>query len=75
MNTFMEKTLDWLLDKEEQASSNCKIDTKSIDKQIKQVTARKEKYQQEVDKTLHELDHILERLQEIKKKNMSCKEA
>jgi len=69
MNTFIEKIIDWLLDKEEKAASNGKIDIKEINHQITQVMDKREKYQQEVDKTLHELDNILVRLQRIKNKH------
>jgi len=69
MNTFIEKIIDWLLDKEEKAANKGKIDIKEINHQIKQVMDKREKYQQEVDKTLHEFDNILVRLQRIKDKN------
>jgi len=66
MNTFIEKTMDWLLDKEEATAQNGKIDLENIDKQINQVQNKKEKYQQEVERTLHELNHIIDRLQAIR---------
>lgn len=66
MNTFIEKTIDWLLDKEEVAANNGRIDLESIDKQIDKVKYKKEKYLQDVEKHVHELDHILERLESIK---------
>lgn len=69
MKTFIESSFDWLLDQEEKAASHNMIHDDDIDKQIAQVTAKKEQYQQKVKKTLDELDHILMRLQAIKAKS------
>ncbi len=66
MNTFIEKTMDWLLDKEEAAAKHGKINIDNINRQLAQIQEKKENYQQEVKRTLHELDHIIERLEAIK---------
>ena len=71
MNTFIEKTMDWLLDKEEAAAKNGKIDLENLDKQINLAKNKKENYQKEVEKTLHELNHIIDRLQAIRDKYSS----
>ena len=68
MNTFIEKIIEWLLEKEEKAASNGKIDIKDINHQITQVMDKRKKYQQQVDETLHEFNNILVRLQRIKDK-------
>ena len=72
MHEFMKNTLEWILDKEEQSAGTCRIPLKQIDKQIAAVQSRKDKYQAECEDNLHEMEHILVRLQKMHDKNEDC---
>ncbi len=41
MNTFIEKTMDWLLDKEEAAAKHGKINIDNINRQLAQIQEKK----------------------------------
>jgi exonuclease VII small subunit len=64
---------EWVLDKEEQAANNCRIDLEDVQKQIDLIQEKKEKLQKECEENLKELDHILERLEKIKEKELACR--
>ncbi len=72
MVEFLKKVTEWVLDKEEQAAQNCKIDLEDLEKQISVVKEKREKLKKECEENLKELDHILERLDKIKEKELSC---
>ncbi len=72
MVEFLKKITEWVLDKEEQAAQNCKIDLEDLEKQIRVVKEKREKLKKECEENLKELDHILERLDKIKEKELSC---
>ncbi len=73
MVEFLKKATEWVLDKEEQAAKNCKIDLKDVQKQIDMILQKREKLQKECEENLKELDHILDRLEAIKAKEESCR--
>ena len=73
MVEFLKKMTEWVLDKEEQAAQNCRIDLHDLQKQINLILEKRKKLQQECEENLKELDHILERLEKIKEKEESCR--
>ncbi len=72
MVEFLKKMTEWVLDKEEQAAQNCRIDLHDLQKQINLILEKRKKLQQECEENLKELDHILERLEKIKEKEEAC---
>ena len=72
MMEFLKKATEWVLDKEEQAAQNCRIDLEDVQKQINLILNKREKLQKECEENLAELDHILKRLEAIKAKEESC---
>ncbi len=74
MVEFLKKMTEWVLDKEEQAAQNCRIDLKDLQKQIDLILDKKQKLQKECEANLKELDHILDRLEKIKAKELSCQQ-
>ena len=72
MVEFLKKMTEWVLDKEEQAAQNCRIDLHDLQKQINLILEKRKKLQQECEENLKELDHILERLEKIKEKEETC---
>ncbi|NPA82064.1 MAG: hypothetical protein GXO31_05600 [Epsilonproteobacteria bacterium] len=72
MVEFLKKVTDWVLQKEEEAANNCKIDVEDVQKQIDVVTEKRDKLQKECEENLAELNRILKRLEIIKAKGESC---
>jgi len=72
MMEFLKKATEWVLDKEEQAAKNCRIDLNDVQKQINLILEKRAKLQKECEENLAELDHILDRLEKIKEKEEAC---
>ena len=65
MRQFLKDMMDWILDKEEASASHGAISAEQIEKQIKAVEKRREQYEAECNENLHELNHIVVRLQKM----------
>ena len=65
MHQFLKEMMEWILDKEEASASHGAISVAQIEKQIEAVEKRKEKYEAECNENLHELNHIILRLQKM----------
>ncbi len=72
MVEFLKKVTDWVLQKEEEAANNCKIDVEDVQKQIDIVTAKRDKLKEECENNIAELEKILRRLEIIKAKGEVC---
>ncbi len=72
MVEFLKKVTDWVLQKEEEAANNCKIDVEDVQKQIDMVTAKRDKLKEECEENIAELEKILRRLEIIKAKGEVC---
>ncbi len=72
MVEFFQKAMDWVLQKEQEAAKNCKIDMADIDKQIAYVESKRDKLKKEYEENLSEFEHILNRLHTIKAAQMKC---
>ena len=72
MMEFLKKATEWVLDKEEQAAKNCRVDLKDIQKQIDLILEKRAALQKECDENLKELNHILDRLEKIKAREEAC---
>ncbi len=72
MVEFLKKVTDWVLQKEEEAANNCKIDVEDVQKQIDIVTEKRDKLKEECEQNISELDRILRRLEVIKAKGEVC---
>ncbi|WP_457593607.1 hypothetical protein [Hydrogenimonas sp.] len=73
MMEFLKKATEWVLDKEEEAAKNCRIDLNDLQKQIDLIKNKRDAMQKECEENLSELEHILRRLEVIKAKEESCK--
>ncbi|WP_353662713.1 hypothetical protein [Hydrogenimonas sp. SS33] len=72
MMDFLKKATEWVLDKEEQAAKNCRIDLQDVQKQIDLILQKRDALKKECEENLKELDHILDRLEKIKENEMKC---
>ena len=72
MQEFLKKMTEWVLNKEEEAAKQCKIDMHDLQRQIDFVTKKRDELQKEYEENLKELDHILERLEKIKEAENAC---
>ncbi len=72
MRNFMKEMMDWILDKEEASADHCAIPANQIEKQIETIQKRKEKYEAECNDTLHQLNHMIVRLEKMLDKAKSC---
>ncbi len=71
---FLKNATEWVLNKEEEAAKNCRIDLKDLQKQIDFVKNKKEEMKKECEKNIAELEHILSRLEKIKSKEELCQQ-
>ncbi len=72
MVEFFKKAMDWVLQKEQEAARNCKIDIADVDKQIEYVESKRDKLKKECEENLSEFEHILNRLHAIKAAELKC---
>ena len=72
MMEFLKKATEWMLEKEQEAADNCKIELKDVEKQITYLQDKKEKLKKEYEDNIAELDHVLERLEVIKEHAKKC---
>jgi len=72
MMEFMKKAMDWVLDKEREAAKNCHASPEDIDKQIKMMEEKKEMLETKYKNEIAEMEHILNRLHNIKAVSLKC---
>jgi hypothetical protein len=72
MMEFMKKAMDWVLDKEREAAKNCHASPADIDKQIKMMEEKKEILETKYKDEIAEMEHILNRLHNIKAVSLKC---
>jgi predicted nucleic acid-binding OB-fold protein len=72
MMDFMKKAMDWVLDKEREAAKNCHASPEDIDKQIKMMEEKKEMLETKYKDEIAEMEHILNRLHNIKAVSLKC---
>jgi len=72
MVEFLKRAMDWVLEKEQDAANNCKINQEDLDKQIAYVEEKRDKLKREYEENLSEMEHILNRLHAIKAKSLNC---
>lgn len=72
MVEFLKKAMDWVLEKEQEAAKDCRIDLKDLDKQIAYVEAKRDKLKKECEENLSEFEHVLNRLHAIKASELKC---
>ncbi len=70
---FIKSTMDWVLQKEQEAANHCYIKTQDVQKQIDAIKHKKTQLQEKFDDNVKELNHILTRLELIKSSSASCK--
>ncbi|WP_457595289.1 hypothetical protein [Hydrogenimonas sp.] len=73
MMEFLKKATEWVLDKEEEAAKECRIDLEDLQKQIDLIRSKRDTMKKECEENLRELEHILHRLEVIKAKEESCR--
>ena len=72
MINFLEKIMDWALNKEAELAKDCKIDIDDIDKQIKAVEEKRKKLKEQWEKEDAEFGHVLDKLHFIKASALKC---
>ncbi len=72
MMTFIQKAMDWVLEKEEEAAKNCHADPQDVDKQIQLIEAKKETLVKRCKEETDEMEHVLNRLHAIKAQSLKC---
>ena len=72
MVEFFKKMTDWVLEKEQDAANNCKINRADLDKQIAYVEEKRDHLKKECEDNISEMEHILNRLHAIKAKSLKC---
>jgi len=60
--SFLEKVMEWALEKEEQLAQNCNLKIEDIDKQIKAVEEKRAKLHEQFKENDAEFGHILDKL-------------
>ncbi len=73
MIEFIKKTMDWVLQKEQDAANHCYIKTQDVQKQIDAIKHKKGQLQEKFDDNVKELDHIINRLELIKASSNQCR--
>jgi len=72
MMEFLKRATEWVLDKEEEAARECRIDLDDIQKQIDLIKSKRDTLKKEYEENIAQLEHILRRLEVIKAKEESC---
>ena len=72
MMEFMKKAMDWILDKEREAAKNCHASPEDIEKQIQMMEEKKEMLEKKYKEEIAEMEHILNRLHNIKAASLKC---
>ncbi|HHO65066.1 MAG TPA: hypothetical protein ENJ71_00955 [Epsilonproteobacteria bacterium] len=72
MMEFMKKAMDWVLDKEREAAKNCHAAPEDIEKQIKMMEEKKAMLETKYKEEMAEMEHILNRLHNIKAESLKC---
>ena len=68
----MKKAMDWVLDKEREAAKNCHASPEDIEKQIQMMEEKKEMLEKKYKEEIAEMEHILNRLHNIKAASLKC---
>ncbi len=66
MIEFMNKAMDWVLEKEEVASKNGNISLVDVDKQLENINSKKDALTKQYEENIAQLDHVIDRLKVIK---------
>ena len=72
MVSFLEKIMDWALNKEADLAKNCELDIEDIDKQIQAVEEKRKKLREKFEEEDAEFAHVLEKLHFIKAQALKC---
>ncbi|NOQ31047.1 MAG: hypothetical protein GQ570_08005 [Helicobacteraceae bacterium] len=72
MIEFMKKAVDWVLQKEQEAAQECHISVVDVDKQIETMQNKKDSITAQYSENIEEIDHVLGRLESIKKSANKC---
>jgi hypothetical protein len=72
MNIFLQKMMEWALEKEEAAARNCHASPEDISEQIRKVLLKKKEIEEQCKEQSKELEHILDKLHWIKAEAIKC---
>ena len=75
MATFLEKIMEWALDKEDALAKDCHLDLKDIDNQIEAVENKRKKLKEQFEKEDAEFGHVLDKLHFIRADALKCQES
>ncbi len=72
MVAFLEKMMDWALNKEAELAKNCEIAIDDIEKQIEAVEEKRKKLREKFEEEDAEFGHVLDKLHFIKAEAQKC---
>jgi len=72
MVSFLEKMMDWALNKEAELAKNCELDIDDINKQIEVVKEKRQKLREKFEEEDAEFGHVLDKLHFIKAEAQKC---
>ena len=73
MVEFMNKAMNWVLQKEQEAANHCYIKSEDVQKQLDTMQQKKEELQARYEQDVKDLDHIISRLTLIKASASRCR--
>lgn len=74
MVSFLEKMMDWALDKEADLAKNCELDIEDIEKQIQTLEEKRKKLREKFEEEDAEFGHVLDKLHFIKAEALKCQD-
>ncbi|WP_457743686.1 hypothetical protein [Sulfurimonas sp.] len=72
MMDFIKKSMDWVLEKEDEVAKKCAIKPEDVEKQIKSLEQKREQLKKKYNEEDAEMQHILSRLSIIKADASKC---
>ncbi len=72
MMDFMQRAMDWVLEKEDEVAKKCAVSPDDVEKQIKMLEEKREQLRKKYEEEDTEMQHILSRLSIIKADASKC---
>jgi len=72
MVSFLEKMMDWALNKEAELAKDCELSIEDIEKQIEKVEEKREQLRKKFEEEDAEFGHVLDKLHFIKAEALKC---
>ncbi len=72
MVDFIQKAMDWVLEKEDEVAKKCAVNPDDVEKQIKMLEEKREQLRKKYEDEDAKMQHILSRLSIIKADASKC---